>query len=197
MPELPAEEVIARRMLQEGIDTLLADNNAKVTLVATAINNYLAKAIKKNGKVLIKIGDVILNNIAQKTVDNDNRIDLVKTAILGGIAQKIDTSKAQLDYLAGLTGQPGPGDPVVLAAAQNAQDMPELAVTSAIGLAVDRMADLMDELVEVLAEIRDRMPGVAIRLPGELPVTREKAAVVADDDETFPEPTEETVRGAW
>jgi hypothetical protein len=171
--------------LLDSISTLLADAENNITLPMTAINQGIAQLSVQNAKALTKIQGALIKSIEQHAVTNDNAIDQLGMAILAPMQGWQEENNLLLTQLAASAGLTQPGDPLEAALVAQVADEPELAYSATLLIALRDALPHLAELVEVLREIRDRMPPTAIRNVGEQPAAGEDDEQVGGDDPDY------------
>lgn len=158
-----------QQQLLDSIETLLADGENLVTLPLTAINQGIAQLSGMSGKTVAQIQSKLLKSIDQFAVDNDNAIDGFGLTLLKPLQDWQDENNLLLTQLAASAGLTQPGDPLEAALTQEIASVPELAYSATLLMAIRDFLPSFGALIEVLREIRDRMPGAAAETPGEIP----------------------------
>lgn len=158
----------AQRLLQ-AIDDAQAQNEDDLLLVMTALNQGIAKLSVQNSRSLTSIEGRLIKSIDQYAVDNSNAIDQLGMAILGPINDWQDENLLLLTQLAAQAGLTQPGDPLEAALLQSVADEPQLAYSATLLIALRDALPFLGQLIEVLREIRDRMPVFPATAPGEIP----------------------------
>jgi len=153
--------------LLDSIETLLADNENLITLPLTAINQGIAQLSVQNARTITKIEGKLLKAIDAYAVQNDNAIDSFGLALLQPLQDWQTENNLLLTQLAASAGLTQPGDPLEAALVQQIADEPELAYSATLLIAIRDLLPYARQLIEVLREIRDRMPSIPVHVPGE------------------------------
>ncbi len=164
--------------LLHSIETLLADAENQIALPLTRINQGIAKLSAQNSKTITPIMNRLLRSIEQFAVDNDNAIDALGLAILQPLQDWQAENNLLLTQLAAGAGLTQPGDPLEAALLAQVADEPELAYSATLLLAIRDALPYLGQLIEVLREIRDRMPSPPVEFPGELHATETHATTL-------------------
>jgi hypothetical protein len=182
--ELTPEQV----QLLTSIETLLADAENAITLPMTAINQGIAKLSQESSKSVVSIQNKLLKSIQAHAVANDNEIDQLGMAILAPLQTWQEENNLLLTQLAAYSGLTQPGDPLEAALLTEVAQEPELAYSATLLLAIREAMPYFRQLVEVLKEIRDRMPGIPVEFPGEPPASAaSQKAVIPQKTFTLPQ----------
>ncbi len=168
--------------LLSSIETLLADNQNLISLPLTAINQGIAQLSVLSAKAIAKVANTLTKQIAADIVTNSNAVDSLGTSILQPLYDWQAQNELLLTQLAASAGLTQPGDPLTAALVESAAEQPELAYSATLLMALREAMGRFDGLVEVLREIRDRMPPLAVRNEGEAAATGEKDEVGGDTD---------------
>jgi hypothetical protein len=163
--------------LMNAINSVFEDNEENITLPMTAVNEGIAALSKQTSSAIVKLGNTIVKSIVQGSVDNDNAIESLGTAILQPLYDWQAENDLLLNHLASAAGLIQPGDPLTQALVTQATEQPELALSAVLLLALQQQTNSMTALVEVLREIRDRLPGVPAEFAGE---SKAKAAAIQE-----------------
>jgi hypothetical protein len=141
-----------------------------------AIASQVAQVATQNQRLVTQLQGSILKVLDKGEVSAANLADEAATTVLnalGGYQENLDWTMQQLLTEAGF----GPdGLPLEEALLQGITQAPELVIASESVRMLDAIGRGLYAAVEVLKEIRDRLPSLAVRLPGELP-----GADVGDD----------------
>lgn len=134
------------------------------------LTNHLCEAVKDQDKAVNKIARKISGFIGRELAKQSNGIDQVATKLLawiGGCAASNEWTLTGIAVKAGILGAGDSLDSVVWDQEPATSLGPEYGGT--LVLDCRGLADQLAPLLEVLREIRDRMPALAITLPGETP----------------------------
>lgn len=167
----------ANAALMNAIQTLLEDEEDQVALPMTQLNQYIAQLSLDSSKTITSIGNKIIKSIAMQNVANENDIDALGTAILAPLYDWQAQNNLLLTQLSAGVGLTQPGDPLESALLNQTAEAPELAYSATLLLALREAMGRFDGLVEVLREIRDRMPGLPMSVRGE---TRESGPTISE-----------------
>jgi hypothetical protein len=153
--------------LLEAIETLLGDNANAIQLPLTAINQSIAQLSVQNSRAIASIQSKLLKSIDQFMVDNSNAVDALGMAILAPLQGWQDENYILLTQLAAGAGLTGPGDPLEAALIKEVAEEPQVALSASLLIALRDALPYLAQLIEVLREIRDRMPSLPAHVPGE------------------------------
>jgi|HubBroStandDraft_6_1064221.scaffolds.fasta_scaffold148478_2 hypothetical protein len=167
--------------LLDAINTLVATHAESVTIPYSVLNQGIADLVSANGTTIAKVSKVLTRKLDQAVTDNDNGLELVGTVILQGINAYLTENDLLLNHLAASAGILKPGDPLESVLLDQVAEAPELAYSATLLIALRDAIPRLDSVVEVLREIRDRMPPSAVRLTGE------SADGEQEDGETSPD----------
>jgi hypothetical protein len=178
--------------LLESIDTLQAANADALVLPMTTVNQAIASLIDKNSTLIGKLQTKILRKLDHATTKNLDHLDGIYTRLLAGLdAYQFDADHL-LQLLAAKGGAIKAGAPLETALVEEILKAPELAYGATLVLSVREAIPIFHELIEVLREIRDRMPPQAVRIKGEIAPASEPDEPEADTEESEPaEPEDE------
>lgn len=179
----------------ESIDNLQAANADALVLPMSTVNKTIADLVDKNSTLIGKLQTKILRKLDHATTKNLDHLDGVYTRLLAGL----DAYQFDANHLLQLLASKGSfiktGEPLETALIEEVTKAPELAYGATMVLEISRLAPYFQELVEVLREIRDRMPPLSIRVKGETPPASEPNEPEADTDQEPAEPiTDEPVQ---
>jgi hypothetical protein len=167
--------------LLDAINTLTATHADSVTIPYSVLNQGIADLVAANGATIAKVSKVLTRKLDQAVTDNDNGLELVGTVILQGINAYLTENDLLLNHLAASAGILKPGDPLESVLLNQVAEAPELAYSATLLIALRDALPIGRQIVEVLREIRDRLPPSAIRLAGEAADSEE------EDGETSPD----------
>ena len=157
--------------LMGAINTLVADEEDNVALPMTAINQWIAQLSQQSSKTIVGVGNAIIKSIAAGNVSSSNDVDAVGTQLLQPLYDWQSQNDLVLTQLAAGVGLTQPGEPLESALLNQTAQAPELAYSASLLLALREAMSHFGGLIEVLREIRDRMPPLAASVPGEAPQT--------------------------
>lgn len=167
-----ADELTADQLaLMGAIETLNAQDEHDIAIPLTALNQSIAALTQQNSKQLVKIQNALIKSIAQDVVNDGNALDSISVALLGPIQDQLNESTFLLTQLASAAGLTDPGDPLEAALVKQVAEEPQIAMSATLLIAIRELQPTFNDLVEVLREIRDRMPQVPVAVPGETPST--------------------------
>lgn len=158
----------------EAVQTALDEDGAQIVTIGSQLGKSAAQLVLTASKPIKKLQDRLLKDAAKKLVATDNGIDLVTTNLLNGANVWLQEAGFLLQNLGVKGGLIQPGDPITAALAQEVAAAPELQYMGTLVLAVKEAVPFLNQLIEVLREIRDRMPGSPVVYTGERP-TKEKS----------------------
>jgi hypothetical protein len=186
----------AEQQLLDAIDEMQALSEAGMSIIFTRTNQAIADLVKKNDKIVVGLQGKILKQLAKDQVESDNHIDRLSTLVLSGLDDQQFSSHMLLTQLAHKGGFTKAGYPLESALLQSEVQAPSLAYLGTLLLALGDLKPFAAQLIEVLREIRDRMPGVPTELRGEAHAKLEPSAVIIDEiTETVPQ--EDVPMGSW
>lgn len=171
MIESAAEQVL------RSIDELLTEQDNTMIIPMTQVSNTVKEVVEKNAKLITRMQGKILRGLNTTTTHHLDMLDGVHTRILGGLDAWQSDVHYMLTQLASKSNSIQTGQRLEDMLIHEAEKAPELAYAGTLVLAVKEAIPYFEQLIEVLREIRDRMPGSPVSFPGE------KAA--ADEDETI------------
>lgn len=176
------------------IETLLAEGENQISLPLTAINQSIAALSVQSSKSVVSIQNRLIRSIEQHAVAQDNEIDAFGLAILKPLQDWQEENNLLLNHLAAAAGVIQPGDPLEAALVTQVAEQPELAYSATLLIALRDVLPLFGQIVEVLREIRDRLPNAPVHVPGE---PRASAVAIEDQLSVKPPETLPTPSGAW
>lgn len=161
--------------LQAALETLSDEIAGKLQLPATAIGDVLSGQYERAMKGIRTVQGKILKQLGTHSVEIDNLLDPSATAIL----QSLNTATAEIEWLlqsaAVKGGMLGVGDRLTPEAIAQMGAVPEQMLGSTLVLQLGELRPVLLAIVEVLGEIRDRMPALPVRLPDETPTLADQA----------------------
>ena len=179
--QLPPKATGDQIALLQAIAQGQAANDAEISLVLNSLNRHVAQLSQKNGKIITGIQETVLKKINQELVDNDNTIDQVSTAILARTQEWLNDNQLLLSDLSAAAGLRQPGDPLEAALIEQVSVAPDIAYSATLLLALRDAMPHFGRIVEVLREIRDRMPPQPIGVVGEAPAEAPVEAVAGSE----------------
>jgi hypothetical protein len=180
--------VTSDQQLLAAINALLADNEEQIQLPLTAIALSAAQLSQQTSGAVTRLGNAITKHIALGIVDNANGLDFLSTAILQPLYDWQTENDLLLNHLAASAGLIQPGDPLVNALMDQAAQEPELAYSAIMAVAIHDLRDVARQIVEVLREMRDRMPGAPVAIPTEQQADQDEIDEPAPIDAEFDTP---------
>lgn len=151
------------------IDELLAGQDDKIILPLTTLNTATTTLVDKNAKIVTRLMEKILKHLDKATTKNLDALDSVYTSVLAGLDDWQFNVNFLLSQLAAKGGFTEAGEPLEAALDKNITDAAQLTYTGTLVLAIHELKPFLIDLIEVLREIRDRMPPQSIRVVGEKP----------------------------
>lgn len=187
---MPTSLTPEQTQLLASLETLLADGENLISLPMTAINQGIAKLSVQSAKSIAQIQGKLIKSIDQFAVANDNAIDGFSLSLLKPLQDWQDENLLLLTQLAAAGGLTQPGDPLEAALLQEVAAVPELAYSATLLIALRDFLPHFGSLVEVLREIRDRMPQPPVYVAGEpkaiAPAIEEPEIDITDTLEELP-----------
>lgn len=162
-----AETTSGKAQLMQSIDAVLADNEEQISLPLTALNQGIAQLSQDASKAVVRVGNAITRALVQTSTDQSNALDALGTAILQPLYDWQTENDLLLNHLAAAAGLIQPGDPLMQALANQTAEVPELAYSATLLIALREAMGVFPQLIEVLREIRDRMPPLSVHDAGE------------------------------
>jgi hypothetical protein len=153
--------------LLAAIASVLEADEFSIQLPLTAVNQGIAQLSQISSGLVNKVSGAVLKDIVKRNVENDNVLDALNLAILNPLLSWQEENDLLLTQLAAQAGLTQPGDPLEAAITQSAADAPELAYSATLLLALRDAMGQFSGLIEVLREIRDRMPSLPVEYRGE------------------------------
>lgn len=166
-PPPPGPSLSDNLQLLKSIEALLVDGEDSISLPLTAINQGIAKLSALSSKTILKLQADLLKYLDLGNVDSENDLDALSVAILRPIQDWQLENNLLLTQLAAGAGLTQPGDPLEQALVNQVAQEPELALSATLLIALRDFGGKVDSLVEVLREIRDRMPQFPVHVQGE------------------------------
>lgn len=159
----------AEQVVLESIDELLCSQDDSLVLPMTKLDKAVSDIVVKHAKTVATFQDKILRAASRHTTKAVDQLDGVYTRLLQGLDAWQYDMHFLLQQLAAKGGVIKVGDPLETALIEEATRAPELLYGGTLVLSVKEAVGHLDDLIEVLREIRDRMPPRALRLRGEPP----------------------------
>jgi hypothetical protein len=175
----------AEQQVLESIDELLAGQDDSLVMPMTTLNQATAKVVDQNAKIITRLQEKVIKAADRDTTRQLDQLDGVYTRVLEGLNLWQEDANFLLTQLAAKGGFTKAGEPLEAALQKEVTEAPQLAYAGTLVLAVKEAIPFFEQLIEVLREIRDRLPGVATDLRGEPP-----AKYPADDEVESDERTE-------
>lgn len=183
----------AEQQVLESIDELLCGQDDALVLPMNSLNQGVAKVFENHAKIITKMQDRLLRAADKEAVRNIDKIDGVFTRLLQGLDGWQFDAHFLLTQLAAKGGMAKVGDPLEAALIKEITEAPQLAYAGTLVLAVKEAVPYLDQLIEVLREIRDRMPPKAIHVRGEVPALAPTDEPDAETQEALPEIDEPSI----
>lgn len=169
------------------IDEALVEQDDKLILPMNTLNKATSSIFQKNTQIITKMQEKIIKAADRETTTALDHLDGVYTTVLQGLDTWQFDVNFLLTQLAAKGGFTEAGQSLEHALQKTLAEAPQLAYQGTLVLAVKEAIPYMEQLIEVLREIRDRMPPNAMRVAGE------RAAESALPDE----PIIDTDRTEW
>lgn len=167
----------AEQQLLQAIEEMLVGEESAIAIPLTKMNQGIAQLSEENSKLITRMQGKILKSLARHVTAEDNDLELLSTVILNGLQQWQNENHLLLTQLAAKAGFTNAGDELEAALIQQVAEAPELAYSATLLLAIRDAFPYAERLIRVLEEIRDRMGGASVQLPGELPDNAKQAGV--------------------
>lgn len=151
------------------IDELLAGQDDKLILPMSTLNKATSTIFQKNTKIITQLQEKIIKAADRATTLHLDALDGVLTTVLQGLDTWQFDVHFLLTQLAAKGGFTEAGEPLEAALQAELADASKLAYQGTLVLAVAEAIPYLNQLIEVLREIRDRMPPIATRIAGEPP----------------------------
>jgi hypothetical protein len=151
------------------IDELLVANDDKLVVPMTTLNKATSSVFQKNTKIITQLQQKILKAADLETTKHLDALDGVYTTVLQGLDTWQFDVNFLLTQLAAKGGFTEAGQSLEHALEKELSEAPQLAYQGTLVLAVAEAIPYLNQLIEVLREIRDRMPPNAMRVAGEVP----------------------------
>ena len=175
----------AAKSALQSIDQFIGENHEALSVPMTALNQGLDALITANGKAVKGLTNRVLAAINKRVVKDDEATDSAITTLLQGIDAWLAGQHFTLTQMAAKGGLTEVGEGLEAALAQDAAAGKQLAYQGTLVLSIREAEGKIDELIEVLREIRDRMPGQPVQWPGETPALDEDDVIVPTDQDDW------------
>lgn len=159
MPTSSPTLTAADAELLQAITEVIAENDDAVRLPMSVLNQHIADLVAANQRVISRVTNVLTRNLTQTITDNDNTLENIGTVLLTGLNGWIAENDLLLNHLAAASGLIQPGDPLTSALLDQVSEAPELAYSATLLIALRDALPVGHQIVAVLREIRDRLPG--------------------------------------
>lgn len=159
----------AEQQVLSSIDELLSSQENSLVIPYSALNAAVADIVSKNTKVISKLIDKIVRHADREQTVLGDALDAIQTTVLNGLDAYIYDQEYLLSQLAAKGGLTKAGDPLTQALLTETTQAGQLAYQGTLVLAVKEAIPFFTQLIEVLREIRDRMPELPLRTQGETP----------------------------
>lgn len=153
----------------DALNELLAKEGDTLSIPYSALAEQLATIAVPGTKLVKQLQARLLKQAAKSNVNSSNLMDWFTTTMLASLNQWQDQQRYMLTHIATRSGMIGLNDPLEAALIAEAVRAPEMAYAGTLVLAVKEAIPYFEQLIEVLREIRDRMPAQAIAVKGETP----------------------------
>lgn len=170
----------AKQEMVDALEELLAQQDFQLSIPYNHLNQGVADVVTKQGKLISSLQSKIVKGLQRELTVNDNSLESLRTTILAGLNAHQADIEYLLTQLASKAGMIGVGDTLEAAILSEAAQGPELGALGSLVLQVGEARGLFEDLIEVLREIRDRMPGQITRLPRETPASEGEVEDEAD-----------------
>lgn len=167
--------------LLDSIDYLQGANSDALMIPMTTLNEAITAIVDKNSGIIAKMQGKLLRKIDHASTKQLDALDGVYTRLLQGLDAYQFDAHHLLEQLAVKGGFTQVGQPLETALLKEVTEAPQLAYAGTLVLAVKEAVPYLEQLIEVLREIRDRMPPLSIRVKGETPPASEQDEPKADD----------------
>jgi hypothetical protein len=167
----------AEQQILDSLDQLLAESEDSLDVPASTLNQAVSDVVTEQAKSLKRLTEKILRSADREAVKADDALNAINTGLLGGIDAWMNENHYLLSQMAAKGGLQAIGAPLETALETATTAAPQLEYLGTLVLAVKEAIPYFEQLIEVLREIRDRMPNTPVRVPGE----------PSDDDQGEPE----------
>lgn len=179
----------AQSML-DAIDTLQDQQDQSILLPLTALNQATVAAVSEAQKQIVALQSRILQRVDKETTRNLDALDGLFTTVMSSIDETQFENEFLLGQLAVKGGLIQVGDQLSAALQDEAEQAPQLLYAATLYEAIESVKPMLRELIEIMAEIRDRMPPLALHVAGERTATEPQVQQQADTD-TSPSPSDD------
>jgi hypothetical protein len=165
--------------VNDGLD----ENDSFTSSLVQSLQNHVTTTVAANQKTAQKIANKVSGSITKWQTQQANNLDSVATSIVNWLNGHVGNNEWQLHGLAvkgNLIGADGSLDTVVFGPDDAATTDTSVSNTLLIDMA--GLTVVLSPLIEVLREIRDRMPPQSFQLPKEPAAIDESLSPVDTDD---------------
>ena len=167
----------------QSIDQFIGENHEGLSVPMTTLNQAISNLIEGNGKAIKGLTSRVVKAIDRHVVTNDEQVDSALTTLLQGIDAWLSSQEYALTLMSSKGGLLEIGEPLAAVLAEDAAQGKQLAYQGTLVLSIREAEGKIDELIEVLREIRDRMPGQPVQWPGETPALGEDDVIEPTDQD--------------
>ena len=147
----------------QSIDQFIGENHEGLSVPMTTLNQAISNLIEGNGKAIKGLTSRVVKAIDRHVVTNDEQVDSALTTLLQGIDAWLSSQEYALTLMSSKGGLLEIGEPLAAVLAEDAAQGKQLAYQGTLVLSIREAEGKIDELIEVLREIRDRMPGQPVQ----------------------------------
>lgn len=165
------------------IDQLLVEQDDHLMLPMTKLNIAIKGLFEENTRAITKIQDKLIRKVDRETTKQSDHLDVALTRVQNALETWQQETQYLLTQIAAKGGIVKAGDPLESALLTDLAQAPQLQLGTTLVLEVSRLGPYFVSLIEVLREIRDRMPGTPVRFAGEPAAEEDPEAVVEDDSD--------------
>jgi len=180
MSQLYSQSTIdtARDQILEIILDGLEQNEIALGGIGQTLDTACSECLSDSDVTLSKIKRKLLQSIGRNLANNENNLEQTCTAITQALTDGITTNEIEIQQIAAKSGAiPVGADLTDLLEIPTGYTM-QAPVTGTFILDARNFGPFCQSLIDVLREIRDRLPGMAVELPGE-----EQSEETEDTDE--------------
>jgi hypothetical protein len=183
-----AEPQSADQTLLANLDTMIGTQEDQLSIPYTRVNQAVVDIVQHNAKPVVKMVDRIIRALDKHTTVQADKVNAVQTTVLAGLESWLFNQEQLLQNLAVKGGVIQPGDTLDAALEASTTEGGGLTYQGSLLLEIAKLEPWLGQLIEVLREIRDRLPPSPIRTPGETPATAAETTIGTVTVTREPEP---------
>jgi hypothetical protein len=173
----------AEEQALEGLQESLSEQEANLAQPIKTLQKHLADEIDKLDKLIVKQNKKLKASINKQQAKTGNDIEAIISALMSQLFIGIADNESTLGQLSIKSGAINVGDSMDKVGADKPEPGSGQQWGGVLVLSVKEAIPHIKELIEVLKEIRDRIPGFPIEYKGEVPAKEAESEELPSDTE--------------